>query len=330
VSCPAATACTAIGDLGSAASSGQSAILAAEWDGRTWTLQPVPRPPAVPAGCIRSPAHRPVPVWRRESTTRREPRASQGPAFSSPHPRSGTAAPGNWSRCPTPGSPALGISGRGGLQRRHGMYRGRLVHARHRGRPDDGLAVERDFLDPSGQCDPIRRQRSAGLGVLPGQPGLHRGRRQRNPPAGRTVGRLRLGPHPHPVNRRAQRAVPRAGVWARGRLHSKPARLARQSPSTPIGSVTARRHQFSVGAARLSGLSRTILQAHRCTTAAGPARRSGGYRTSYVSRAVTVGNKAPVLGLASKGAQRVSPGYSRLALADAQQRYDDAIGDFPV
>jgi len=43
-----------------------------------------------------------------------------------------------------------------------------------------------------------------------------------------------------------------------------------------------------------------------------------------------VGNKAPVPGLASKGAQRVSPGYSRLALADARQRYDDAIGDFPV
>jgi len=54
------------------------------------------------------------------------------------------------------------------------------------------------------------------------------------------------------------------------------------------------------------------------------------FRTSHVDRAVTVGNKAPVPGLASKGAQRVSPGYSRLALADAQQRYDDAIGDFPV
>jgi hypothetical protein len=42
-----------------------------------------------------------------------------------------------------------------------------------------------------------------------------------------------------------------------------------------------------------------------------------------------VGNEAPVPGLASK-VPRVSPGYSRLALADARQRYDDAIGDFPV
>ena len=34
-------------------------------------------------------------------------------------------------------------------------------------------------------------------------------------------------------------------------------------------------------------------------------------------------------GLASQAAQRVSPGYFRLALADAQ-RYDDVIGNFPV
>ena len=34
-------------------------------------------------------------------------------------------------------------------------------------------------------------------------------------------------------------------------------------------------------------------------------------------------------GLASQAARRVSPGYFRLALADAQ-RYDDVIGNFPV
>ena len=55
----------------------------------------------------------------------------------------------------------------------------------------------------------------------------------------------------------------------------------------------------------------------------------GGYRTSHVGRVVTVGNEAPVPGLASK-VPRVSPGYSRMALADGQRRYDDAIGDFLV
>jgi hypothetical protein len=34
-------------------------------------------------------------------------------------------------------------------------------------------------------------------------------------------------------------------------------------------------------------------------------------------------------GLASQAARRVSPGYFRLALVDAQ-RYDGVIGDFPV
>ena len=34
-------------------------------------------------------------------------------------------------------------------------------------------------------------------------------------------------------------------------------------------------------------------------------------------------------GLASQAARRVSPGYFRLALVDAQ-RYDDVIGNFPV
>jgi hypothetical protein len=34
-------------------------------------------------------------------------------------------------------------------------------------------------------------------------------------------------------------------------------------------------------------------------------------------------------GLASQAARRVSPGYFRLALADAQ-RYDDVTGNFPV
>jgi len=43
--------------------------------------------------------------------------------------------------------------------------------------------------------------------------------------------------------------------------------------------------------------------------------------------AVTVGNEAPVW---QDRARRVSPGYSRLALADAQQRDDDVIGNFPV
>jgi hypothetical protein len=47
VSCPAATACTAIGDLG-AVLAGQAAILATHWDGRTWTLQPVPAPAGGP------------------------------------------------------------------------------------------------------------------------------------------------------------------------------------------------------------------------------------------------------------------------------------------
>ena len=48
VSCPAAAACTAIGSLGSAAGAGQAAILAAHWDGRTWTPQPVPAPAGGP------------------------------------------------------------------------------------------------------------------------------------------------------------------------------------------------------------------------------------------------------------------------------------------
>ena len=48
MSCPAAAACTAIGSLGSAAGAGQAAILAAHWDGRTWTPQPVPAPAGGP------------------------------------------------------------------------------------------------------------------------------------------------------------------------------------------------------------------------------------------------------------------------------------------
>jgi hypothetical protein len=47
VSCPAAAACTAIGDLGAVLVT-QPAVLAAQWDGRTWTLQPVPAPAGGP------------------------------------------------------------------------------------------------------------------------------------------------------------------------------------------------------------------------------------------------------------------------------------------
>ena len=48
VSCPTATACTAIGSQGSVVGSRQSAILAAHWDGRAWKLQPVPAPSGGP------------------------------------------------------------------------------------------------------------------------------------------------------------------------------------------------------------------------------------------------------------------------------------------
>lgn len=48
VSCPAATACTAIGSQMSSPESGPSMILAAHWNGRTWTLQPVPAPASGP------------------------------------------------------------------------------------------------------------------------------------------------------------------------------------------------------------------------------------------------------------------------------------------
>jgi hypothetical protein len=44
VSCPAATACTAIGSQAVAEGTRGSAILAAQWNGRRWKLQPVPAP----------------------------------------------------------------------------------------------------------------------------------------------------------------------------------------------------------------------------------------------------------------------------------------------
>lgn len=76
------------------------------------------------------------------------------------------------------------------------------------------------------------------------------------------------------MNRRAQRAVPRAGVLGAGRLHSKSARLARQSPSTPIGSVTARRHRFSVGARDSAGCPERFFRHTAARQPAGPDRRS--------------------------------------------------------
>ena len=48
VSCPAATACTAIGSQAATPAPGGSAILAAQWDGRRWKLQPVPAPAGGP------------------------------------------------------------------------------------------------------------------------------------------------------------------------------------------------------------------------------------------------------------------------------------------
>jgi hypothetical protein len=53
VSCPAVTACTAIGSKVSVPGSGQSAILAAQWNGRAWKLEPVPKPAGGP-GRMRS------------------------------------------------------------------------------------------------------------------------------------------------------------------------------------------------------------------------------------------------------------------------------------
>jgi hypothetical protein len=57
---------------------------------------------------------------------------------------------------------------------------------------------------------------------------------------------------------------------------------------------------------------------------------NGGYRVSHDRRTVTVGNDAPVPGSGKSGALRVNPGCFRLARADAQRRYDDVIGNFPV
>jgi hypothetical protein len=48
VSCPTALACTAIGSQVNVPGSGQSAILAAHWNGQTWKLQPVPKPAGGP------------------------------------------------------------------------------------------------------------------------------------------------------------------------------------------------------------------------------------------------------------------------------------------
>jgi hypothetical protein len=44
VSCPTATACTAIGYKPAAPGFAESSILAAQWNGRMWKLQPVPKP----------------------------------------------------------------------------------------------------------------------------------------------------------------------------------------------------------------------------------------------------------------------------------------------
>jgi ferredoxin len=53
VSCPAAVACTAIGYQQPTPASGLSALLAAQWNGRRWKLQPVPAPAGGP-GRVRS------------------------------------------------------------------------------------------------------------------------------------------------------------------------------------------------------------------------------------------------------------------------------------
>ena len=53
VSCPAVTACTAIGAKMSVPGAGQSAVLAAQWTGQAWKLEPVPAPAGGP-GRMRS------------------------------------------------------------------------------------------------------------------------------------------------------------------------------------------------------------------------------------------------------------------------------------
>ena len=56
---------------------------------------------------------------------------------------------------------------------------------------------------------------------------------------------------------------------------------------------------------------------------------NAGYRVSHNRRAVTVGNKAPVPGLASQVPSGAVPAVP-LARACAQRRYDDVTGNFPA
>jgi hypothetical protein len=74
VSCPAATACTAIGSQAVAEGTRGSAILAAQWNGRRWKLQPVP----APAGGIRPDACGPLRIGQVLCRGGRQQRGAKG------------------------------------------------------------------------------------------------------------------------------------------------------------------------------------------------------------------------------------------------------------